>query len=44
MYPSKHKEGLQEFGYLIEDKNETQKFIKDYWGNIWKYSAKHAFS
>src|SRR5262249_26427067 len=44
MYPSKHKEGLQEFGYLIEDKNETQNLIKEYWDNIWKYSAKHALS
>ena len=38
MYPSAHKEGLQEFGYLIEDKKETQKFITEYWEKLWQYS------
>ena len=40
MYPSADKEGLQEFGYLIEDKKETQKFIKEYWDKLWTYSGK----
>jgi phosphatidylserine/phosphatidylglycerophosphate/cardiolipin synthase-like enzyme len=43
-YASMHKEGLQEFGYLVEDKNETRKFIAAYWDNLWKYSGKMALS
>jgi phosphatidylserine/phosphatidylglycerophosphate/cardiolipin synthase-like enzyme len=41
MYPSRDKEGLQEFGYLIEDKKETLKFKTDYWDKLWEYSGKH---
>jgi phosphatidylserine/phosphatidylglycerophosphate/cardiolipin synthase-like enzyme len=42
-YVSDHQEGLQEFGYLIEGKKETQKFIEAYWDNLWKYSGPRAF-
>ena len=38
------KEGLQEFGYLIEDKKETKKFKTDYWKKLWGYSQKHALN
>jgi phosphatidylserine/phosphatidylglycerophosphate/cardiolipin synthase-like enzyme len=41
MYPSQDNKGLQEFGYLIEDKTETQKFIQEYWSKLWEYSQKH---
>jgi len=41
MYPSLDIEGLQEFGYLIEDKKETQKFKAEYWDKLWGYSGKH---
>ncbi|HET8670415.1 MAG TPA: hypothetical protein VFM05_07230, partial [Candidatus Saccharimonadales bacterium] len=41
MYVSAHKEGLQEFGYLIEDQSETEKFISDYWNKLWPYSEKN---
>jgi phosphatidylserine/phosphatidylglycerophosphate/cardiolipin synthase-like enzyme len=41
MYPSRDNEGLQEFGYLIEDKNETKKFNAEYWDKLWEYSQKH---
>jgi phosphatidylserine/phosphatidylglycerophosphate/cardiolipin synthase-like enzyme len=41
MYVSAHKEGLQEFGYLIEDQKETRKFIAEYWNQLWQYSGKH---
>jgi phosphatidylserine/phosphatidylglycerophosphate/cardiolipin synthase-like enzyme len=44
MYPSADIEGLQEFGYLIEDKKETQKFISEYWENLWKYSGPRALN
>jgi phosphatidylserine/phosphatidylglycerophosphate/cardiolipin synthase-like enzyme len=40
-YPSLNKEGLQEFGYLIEDKNETKKFKSEYWDKLWQYSKNH---
>ncbi len=43
-YASLFAEGLQEFGFLIEDKNETKKFIDDYWSNLWKYSKKHVLT
>jgi phosphatidylserine/phosphatidylglycerophosphate/cardiolipin synthase-like enzyme len=43
-YPSLHKEGLQEFGFLVEDKNETQNFTATYWDNLWKYSEKGRLS
>jgi hypothetical protein len=32
---SKNQEGLQEFGYLIQDKKETQNFIETYWKKLW---------
>jgi phosphatidylserine/phosphatidylglycerophosphate/cardiolipin synthase-like enzyme len=38
MYPSANKEGLQEFGYLIEDQKETKKFKAEYWDKLWEYS------
>jgi phosphatidylserine/phosphatidylglycerophosphate/cardiolipin synthase-like enzyme len=44
MYPSAHREGLQEFGYLIEDEKETQKFKAEYWDQLWGYSEKHALN
>jgi phosphatidylserine/phosphatidylglycerophosphate/cardiolipin synthase-like enzyme len=40
-YPSGDQLGLQEFGYLIEDKSETKKFIAEYWDKLWQYSRKH---
>ena len=44
MYPSLDLEGLQEFGYLIEDQKETKKFQTDYWDKLWEYSQKHALN
>ena len=32
------KEGLQEFGYLVESPTDTQAFLNDYWNKLWKYS------
>jgi phosphatidylserine/phosphatidylglycerophosphate/cardiolipin synthase-like enzyme len=43
-YVSAHNEGLQEFGYLIEDEAETKKFMNEYWDELWKYSEKHALT
>ena len=43
-YVSLTKEGLQEFGYLVEDQQETKKFVADYWDKLWKYSGKHALN
>jgi phosphatidylserine/phosphatidylglycerophosphate/cardiolipin synthase-like enzyme len=43
-YVSLFEDGLQEFGFLIEDKSETKKFIEEYWSYLWKYSRPHALN
>lgn len=37
-YQSYYKEGLQEFGYLVEGQKETQGFLDNYWNKLWGYS------
>jgi phosphatidylserine/phosphatidylglycerophosphate/cardiolipin synthase-like enzyme len=43
MYKSASVAGLQEFGYLIEDFDETRKFMSHYWQPLWKRSQKKLF-
>ena len=37
-YFSTTKEGLQEFGYLVENPAATQGLLDNYWNKLWKYS------
>jgi phosphatidylserine/phosphatidylglycerophosphate/cardiolipin synthase-like enzyme len=41
MYLSGSPPGLQEYGYLIEGKAETQQFISQYWEKLWENSQYH---
>ena len=41
MYQSGSASGLQEYGYLVEGKGETNAFIQNYWNKLWQNSQPH---
>ncbi len=39
-----NEEGLQEFGFLISGKDETRRFIGEYWDKFWHYAAQFEYT
>jgi phosphatidylserine/phosphatidylglycerophosphate/cardiolipin synthase-like enzyme len=35
---------LQEYGYIVESRPETERLLHDYWDKLWRYSSRAAIS
>ena len=39
-----NEEGLQEFGFLVSGKAETERFLNEYWHRFWRYSEQFQYT